>query len=93
MTVRTAIREALRKVSTPPGKPFTPAQVGEALLAIRQGQDIDYKGASGNVDIEPNGNVKSGFIVWEAFRNPMTKKVEYRTVAQFTTEELLDQIK
>lgn len=93
VTDHVAIREALRKVATPPGKPFTPAQVGEALLAIRQGQDIDYKGASGNVDLEPNGNVKSGFIVWQAFRDPATKKVAYRTVAQFTTEELLDQIK
>jgi branched-chain amino acid transport system substrate-binding protein len=88
-----AIREALRKVSAPPGKPFTPAQVGEALLALRDGLDIDYKGASGNVDFEANGNVKSGFIVWEAYRNPTTKKVDYRTVAQFTTEELLEQIK
>ncbi|MDB5217617.1 MAG: Branched-chain amino acid transporter, amino acid-binding protein [Myxococcaceae bacterium] len=87
-----AIRDALPKVASG-GKPFTPAQVGEALLAIRQGQDVDYKGASGNVDFDPNGNVRSGFIVWEAFRNPMTKKVEYRTAAQFTTEELQDQIK
>ncbi len=39
------------------------------------------------------GSVKSGFIVWQAFRDPMTKKVGYRTVAQFTTEELLEQIK
>ena len=90
---RVAIRDALRKVATPPGKPFTPAQVGDALLAIKAGQDIDYKGASGNVDFEPNGNVKSGFIVWEVFRNATTKKVDYRTVAQFTTEELLEQIK
>jgi ABC-type branched-subunit amino acid transport system substrate-binding protein len=93
VTDHVAIRDALRKVSSAPGKPFTPAQVGDALLALRQGQEIDYKGASGNVDLEGNGNVKSGFIVWEAFRNPMTKKVDYRTVAQFTTEELLDQIK
>ncbi len=93
VTDHVAIREALRKVATPPGNPFTPAQVAEALLAIRRGQDIDYKGASGSVDFEPNGNVKSGFIVWEAFRDPVTKKVGYRTVAQFTTDELLDQIK
>ena len=93
VTDHVAIRDALRKVATPPGKPFTPAQVGDALLAIRQGQDIDYKGASGNVDFEANGNVKSGFIVWEAFRDPKTKKVDYRTIAQFTTEELLEQIK
>ena len=93
ITDHVAIREALRKVSTADGKPFTPAQVGDALLALRDGQDINYKGASGNVDFEPNGNVKAGFIVWEAFRNPTTKKVNYRTVAQFTTEELLEQIK
>jgi branched-chain amino acid transport system substrate-binding protein len=92
VTDHVAIRDALRKVSSD-GKPFTPAQVGDALLALRQGQDINYKGASGNVDLEANGNVKSGFIVWEAFRNPTTKKVDYRTVAQFTTEELLEQIK
>lgn len=93
ITDHVAIREALRDIATPPGKPFTPAQVGDALLAIRQGQPIDYKGASGNVDLEQNGNVKSGFIVWEAFRDPTSKKVDYRTVAQFTTEELLEQIK
>jgi ABC-type branched-subunit amino acid transport system substrate-binding protein len=93
ITDHVAIRDALRKVATGPGKPFTPAQVGDALLAIRQGQDIDYKGASGNVDFEANGNVKSGFIVWEAFRDAKTKKVDYRTVAQFTTDELLEQIK
>ena len=92
VTDHVAIRDALIKVSSI-GRPFTPAQVGEALLAIRQGVDIDYKGASGNVDFEGNGNVKAGFIVWQAFRDPMTKKVGYRTVAQFTTEELLDQIK
>ena len=93
VTDHVAIRDALRKVSTEPGKPFTPAQVGEALLAIRAGQDINYKGASGNVDLEGNGNVKSGFIVWEAFRDSTTKKIDYRTVGRFTTEELLDQIK
>ncbi|MDB4934219.1 MAG: Branched-chain amino acid transporter, amino acid-binding protein [Labilithrix sp.] len=92
VTDHVAIRDALSKVSSK-GKPFTPAQVGDALLALRQGQDIDYKGASGNVDFEDNGNVKSGFIVWQAFRDPATKKVAYRTVAQFTSEELLDQIK
>lgn len=88
-----AIRDALRKIATDPGKPFTPAQVGDALVAIRSGQEINYKGASGNVDIEGNGNVKSGFIVWEAFRDSNTKKVDYRTVGRFTTEELLEQIK
>ena len=89
---RNAVREALLEVATPPGRPYTPAQIGDALLAVRQGEDIDYKGASGSVDIEPNGNVKSGFIVWEAFRDT-AKKVDYRTVGRFTLDELLDELK
>jgi ABC-type branched-subunit amino acid transport system substrate-binding protein len=89
---RNAVRQALLSVATPPGRPYTPAQVGEALLAVQQGDDIDYKGASGAVDLEPNGNVKSGFIVWEAYRDS-TKKVDYRTVGRFTLDELVDVLK
>lgn len=92
ITDRNAIRAALMEVATPPGRPYTPAQLGDALLAVKNSEDIDYKGASGAVDLEPNGNVKSGFIVWEAFRDS-TKKVDYRTVGRFTLEELLDQLK
>jgi branched-chain amino acid transport system substrate-binding protein len=92
VTDRNAVRAALAEVATPPGRPYTPAQLGEALLAAKQGDDIDYKGASGAVDIEPNGNVKSGFIVWEAHRRA-DKKVDYRTVGRFALEELLDQLK
>ncbi len=90
---REAIRAALLEVATPPGRPYTPAQLGEAFLAVRQGEDIDYKGASGAVDLEPNGNVKSGFIVWEAYRDQNSKKLDYRTVGRFTLEELTDQLK
>lgn len=92
-TDRDAIRASLVEVATPPGRPYTPAQLGEAFLAVRQGDDIDYKGASGAVDLEPNGNVKSGFIVWEAYRDPNSKKVDYRTVGRFTLEELTGQLK
>lgn len=89
---RNAVRQALTEVATPPGRPYTPSQLGEALLAAKQGDDIDYKGASGAVDLEPTGNVKSGFIVWEAYRKA-DKTVDYRTVGRFTLEELLDQLK
>jgi ABC-type branched-subunit amino acid transport system substrate-binding protein len=89
---RNAIRAALLEAATPPGRPYTPAQVGDALLAVRQGDDIDYQGASGAVDIEPTGNVKSGFIVWEAYRD-ISKKLDYRTVGRFSLDELTDQLK
>lgn len=92
VTDRNAVRAALTEVATSPGRPYTPGQLGDALLAVKQGDDIDYKGASGAVDLEPNGNVKSGFIVWEAYRTA-DKKVDYRTVGRFALEELLEQLK
>jgi ABC-type branched-subunit amino acid transport system substrate-binding protein len=91
VTDRFLIRQALVEVATPPGRPYTPAQLGDAFLAVQRGDDVDYKGASGAVDLEPNGNVKSGFIVWEAYRTP-EKRVDYRTVGRFTLEELLEQL-
>jgi ABC-type branched-subunit amino acid transport system substrate-binding protein len=88
-----AVRDALFKVATPPGKPVTPAALLDAFQLIQQKEEIDYKGASGSVDFEGNGNVKSGFIVWEAYRDPAKKTVGYRTKGRFALDELLDQLK
>jgi neutral amino acid transport system substrate-binding protein len=35
------------------------------LEALRNGEDIDYQGASGNVDIDENGDVVGNYDVWE----------------------------
>jgi len=86
------IRDALKQVAAPPGRPFTPAQISEALIELRNGNDIDYKGASGNCDFEANGNVKAGFIIWEAVRDPISKRVDYKTIDHFPTEQLAGQI-
>ncbi|MGK7892333.1 MAG: ABC transporter substrate-binding protein [Xenococcus sp. (in: cyanobacteria)] len=37
----------------------------EAIELVRQGQDINYQGASGNVDIDANGDVIGGYDVWQ----------------------------
>ena len=58
------IRDALYKVSKG-GTAYGPAQIGDAIQAILAGQDIDYKGASGNVDLDDNGNTISDYIVWK----------------------------
>jgi branched-chain amino acid transport system substrate-binding protein len=91
-TDRVAIRNAVRDVSAPPGRPISPSEIGDGLTELRAGNDIDYKGASGNVDLQSNGNTTAGFIVWQATRDPTTKKVVYKTVARFTTDELTAQI-
>lgn len=58
------IRDALYDVSAK-GTVFGPSQYGEAVQAMLNGIDIDYKGASGDCDFSDNGDVKGGFIVWK----------------------------
>lgn len=89
---RSAVRNALLEVANPPGKAYTPSQYLDALQAIQQGLDIDYKGASGNVDIEANGNVKAGFAIWETARNTTDKKVVLKTIGRFDLPALLAQL-
>ena len=64
VTDHVKIRDSLYDVSKD-GKVFGPGELGEALQAIRAGVNIDYKGASGPVDIDDNGNVVSNYIVWK----------------------------
>lgn len=58
------IREALRAVSNPPGETINPGTEGftAALAAIAAGNDIDYDGAAGPVDMDENGDVLIGAI-------------------------------
>jgi len=61
----------VRKVSSPPGKKYSWRQLPEAIRALEGGQDIDYQGASGPINIEPiqsdaGGNPTAG--VYDVFR-------------------------
>lgn len=89
---RTKIRDALKEVAKPAGRPISPSQIGEGLAELRNNGDIDYKGASGPLDFQDNGNVNAGFIVWEAYRNSVSNRVEYRTVDRYATDQLQEQL-
>jgi len=56
------IAHKLREVSNPPGKEVT--NVCEGLKLLKQGQKINYQGASGNVDVDANGDVVGVYDVW-----------------------------
>ena len=58
------IREALRAISNPPGETVNPGTEGftTALAAIAAGNDINYEGAAGPVDMDENGDVLIGAI-------------------------------
>jgi branched-chain amino acid transport system substrate-binding protein len=53
------IAGALQEVSGPPGTKYTYEQIGEAIAAAKAGEDIDYEGASGPIDLDENGDPSS----------------------------------
>jgi branched-chain amino acid transport system substrate-binding protein len=63
-TDKVKLRDALFDVSRG-GSSYGPGQLADALAAIRAGRDIDYKGASGDVDFDDNGDVLQDFVVFK----------------------------
>ncbi|WP_199316694.1 ABC transporter substrate-binding protein [Chroococcidiopsis sp [FACHB-1243]] len=57
-----AIAGKLREVANAPGTAVT--DVCKGLELLRKGQDINYQGASGNVDVDANGDVVGVYDVW-----------------------------
>ncbi|TVQ46107.1 MAG: amino acid ABC transporter substrate-binding protein [Gloeocapsa sp. DLM2.Bin57] len=56
------IRDKIREVANAPGVEVS--DPCEAIALIRDGQEINYQGASGNVDIDENGDVIGNYDVW-----------------------------
>lgn len=57
-----AIKEQISAVANPPGEQVT--DVCQALELVRQGQDIDFQGASGTLDFNEAGDVAGAYDVW-----------------------------
>jgi ABC-type branched-subunit amino acid transport system substrate-binding protein len=59
------IQEALRDVSAPPGDKFNFLQLGDAIRALQDGQDIDFDGVTGPIDWDENGDPTTAtYEVW-----------------------------
>ncbi|HEY9851130.1 MAG TPA: ABC transporter substrate-binding protein [Leptolyngbyaceae cyanobacterium] len=56
------IQSKLREVANGPGEEVS--DVCQALDLLRQGKDINYQGASGNVDIDGYGDVVGAYDIW-----------------------------
>ena len=68
-TKGSAMADKMQEVSAPPGKKFTWMQIDQAIRALEAGQDIDYDGASGPIDLNDDGDPTAGvYDVWE-FKN------------------------
>jgi len=64
-TDRRAIRDNLRAVANPPGEVILPGEWAKAVELLAAGQDINYEGAAGSVDLDDNGDVPGTIGHWE----------------------------
>lgn len=64
-TDRTKVRDALRAVGNGKGMKILPGQWKEALAAIEAGKEIDYAGATGDIDFDMDGDVAGSYNQWE----------------------------
>ncbi len=69
-----AIKGKLREVANAPGKEV--ADVCEALDLLKKGEPINYQGASGNVDIDENGDVVGSYDVWQVQADGSLKTID-----------------
>jgi neutral amino acid transport system substrate-binding protein len=56
------IKSKVREVSAAPGTEVT--ELCKAMEMVRKGEDINYQGTSGNVDIDENGDVIGDYDTW-----------------------------
>jgi branched-chain amino acid transport system substrate-binding protein len=57
------------EVSGPPGTQYTWEQLPDAIDALENGDDIDYQGASGPIDLDDNGDATAGVYDIYEFKN------------------------
>jgi ABC-type branched-subunit amino acid transport system substrate-binding protein len=63
-----AVQQSMFNVSrgkSPGATAYGPAQVPDAIDALKRGEDINYNGAAGDEDFDDYGNVIGDFIVWQ----------------------------
>jgi neutral amino acid transport system substrate-binding protein len=67
------IASKIREVSSGPGEEVT--DVCKGLELLKAGKTINYQGASGNVDIDANGDVVGVYDVWQVQKDGKTKTI------------------
>ena len=68
--------ERSRTISAPPGKAYTWEQLPDAIEALQNGDDIDYQGASGPIDMDENGDATAGVYDIYEFKNGAPETVD-----------------
>jgi len=62
---KSKLSQSLRAVSNGKGEPIMPGEWKKAKELIDAGKEIDYKGASGDVDFDANGDVPGSYALFK----------------------------
>jgi branched-chain amino acid transport system substrate-binding protein len=68
--------DQVRDISAPPGDAFTWQQLPDAIAALQNGQDIDYQGASGPIDMDDSGDATAGVYDIYEFKNGAPETID-----------------
>ena len=65
------IMQAVRSLDDPAGAVVRVGGLAEALERIQAGEPVNYEGASGSVDVDENGDVRTDYEVWRVSTDGM----------------------
>ncbi|HEY9909927.1 MAG TPA: ABC transporter substrate-binding protein [Thermosynechococcaceae cyanobacterium] len=68
-----SIKSKLREVASGSGKEVS--DVCQGLELLRKGEKINYQGASGNVDVDENGDVVGVYDIWQVEKDGKLKTI------------------
>ena len=71
----------IQTVSGPPGDPYTWEELPAAIEALQNGDDIDYQGAAGALDLDDAGDATSGVYDLYEFKGTAPEPVDEVEVA------------
>jgi hypothetical protein len=52
--------DQLQDITGPPGTKYTWQQLPDAIKALQNGDDVDFVGAAGEIDLDDNGDPEKG---------------------------------
>jgi branched-chain amino acid transport system substrate-binding protein len=76
------MKNELRDVSGPPGNKYTWEQLPDAIKALQAGEDIDYEGAAGPIDLDENGDPTQGVYDVVEFASDEIRAIKQVDAAQ-----------
>jgi branched-chain amino acid transport system substrate-binding protein len=77
----------VRDISGPPGDSFTFLTLSDAITALQDGDDINYNGASGEIDMDEAGDATAGVYDEYQFKGGLPETVGELPVAEKIAEE------